>query len=98
MRSGSRYFTVLTCLNKLTVPRLGVIVAKKHVRGAVRRNLIRRLIKESFRLHQHTMIGLDLVVLVRSGLSDKTGNQDISKCLKRHWQDLVSIKQQLKTP
>ena len=51
--------------NQLGHPRLGMSVNRK-VGTAVRRNRIRRLIRESFRLLQHDLPqGYDLVVVVR---------------------------------
>ena len=51
--------------NALGYPRLGMSVNRK-VGTAVRRNRIRRLIRESFRLLQHDLPqGYDLVVVVR---------------------------------
>ena len=51
--------------NGLAHPRLGMSVSRK-VGTAVRRNRIRRLIRESFRLSQHDLPqGYDLVVVVR---------------------------------
>src|SRR5829696_5887233 len=51
--------------NPLGHPRLGMSVSRK-VGNAVRRNRIRRLIRESFRLLQHDLPqGYDLVVVVR---------------------------------
>jgi ribonuclease P protein component len=51
--------------NELGFPRLGMSVSRK-VGTAVRRNRIRRLIRESFRLLQHDLPqGYDLVVVVR---------------------------------
>jgi ribonuclease P protein component len=51
--------------NELGYPRLGMSVSRK-VGAAVRRNRIRRLIREAFRLLQHDLpSGYDLVVVVR---------------------------------
>ena len=57
--------TVYAKPNGLAHPRLGMSVSRK-VGTAVRRNRIRRLIRESFRLLQHDLPwGYDLVVVVR---------------------------------
>jgi ribonuclease P protein component len=57
--------TVYTLPNELGHPRLGMSVSRK-VGNAVRRNRIRRLVRESFRLLQHDFPqGYDLVVVVR---------------------------------
>ena len=57
--------TVYALPNELGHPRLGMSVSRK-VGNAVRRNRIRRLIRESFRLLQHDLpTGYDLVVVVR---------------------------------
>ncbi len=57
--------TVYALPNDLGHPRLGMSVSRK-VGTAVRRNRIRRLIRESFRLLQHDLPqGYDLVVVVR---------------------------------
>ena len=59
--------TVYALPNELGHPRLGMSVGRK-VGTAVRRNRIRRLIRESFRLLQHDLpagTGYDLVVVVR---------------------------------
>ena len=57
--------TVYALPNILGHPRLGMSVSRK-VGIAVRRNRIRRLIRESFRLLQHDLPqGYDLVVVVR---------------------------------
>src|SRR5688500_3710732 len=59
--------TVYALPNELGYPRLGMSVGRK-VGTAVRRNRIRRLIRESFRLLQHDLPrerGYDLVVVVR---------------------------------
>jgi ribonuclease P protein component len=57
--------TVYALPNELGHPRLGMSVSRK-VGNAVRRNRIRRLVRESFRLLQHDFPqGYDLVVVVR---------------------------------
>jgi len=48
--------------NTLGYPRLGMIVGKKTVRLAVRRNYMRRVLRELFRQGQHALGGVDILV------------------------------------
>jgi len=51
--------------------RLGVVTSKK-VGGAVARSRARRLLRESFRLHQHELSGpVDLVLVARPSIAGK---------------------------
>ena len=51
--------------------RLGVVTGKK-VGNAVARNRARRLMRESFRLHQHELAGpVDLVLVARPSIAGK---------------------------
>lgn len=43
-------FLLLACANRLGYPRLGMVIAKRSVKLAVRRNHIKRRLRESFRL------------------------------------------------
>jgi len=45
--------------------RIGLIVAKRVERKAVRRNRIKRLIREAFRRHRQMLMGLDCVMQLR---------------------------------
>jgi ribonuclease P protein component len=52
--------------NNQAAPRLGISLGKKKVKKASRRNRIKRLIREAFRLHRVTLPrGVDLVVVPR---------------------------------
>ena len=51
--------------NDMGAPRLGLAVAVKVAGGAVPRNRLRRIIRESFRLHQRELPAADLVVGAR---------------------------------
>jgi ribonuclease P protein component len=48
--------------NALGYPRLGIIIGKKTVRLAVRRNYMRRVLRELFRQGQHALGGVDILV------------------------------------
>jgi ribonuclease P protein component len=73
--------------NELDHARLGIIIKKQFVKLAVRRNRYRRWIRESFRLAQDGLKGLDIIVLMRSECSpnDKLNFQDDITLL---WQKL----------
>ncbi|MGB1200055.1 MAG: ribonuclease P protein component [Cognaticolwellia aestuarii] len=87
-RFGSSHFTVLVTTNKNQSNRLGLAIAKKRVKLAVQRNRIKRLTRESFRLHQHQLPHVDLVVLVKSGI-DKLDNATINKQLVKIWRKII---------
>ncbi len=80
-------FTLLAVNNALAYPRLGLIVAKKNVRLAVDRNRLKRLTRESFRLHQSHLPHMDIVILARRGSSELT-NEVLFQHLKQLWQRL----------
>lgn len=67
--------------------RLGLAIAKKHVRLAVDRNRVKRLIRESFRRQRNSLKGLDIVVLARPGI-EKVDNPTLFASLQQHWQRL----------
>ena len=84
MRSAEQGLVVLACRNALGFPRLGLAIPRKHLRRSVQRNRLKRLIRESFRLHQRELAQLDLIVIARQGV-DTMAAEDISVVLQRHW-------------
>jgi ribonuclease P protein component len=64
-RMGDGFFAVTATGNQTGAPRLGLAVAVRAAGGAVERNRLRRLIRESFRVHQREIPPVDLVVSVR---------------------------------
>lgn len=79
--------TVLARANELGHPRLGLAISRKHVKRAVGRNLIKRQIRESFRLHQDIIGGFDVVVLVKPGV-DKLQRHELRALIDAYWQEL----------
>ncbi len=73
--------------NGTTSPRLGLVIAKKNVRHATERNRIKRILRESFRLQQHQLGGIDTVVLARRGL-DQLDNTALHALFNKLWQQL----------
>ena len=65
-RFGNKSFTILARENNLAYPRLGLAVSKKAVKRAVDRNRVKRIIRESFRLHQHKLPNVDIIAMCKS--------------------------------
>jgi ribonuclease P protein component len=64
-RTGNAFFGITACSNEAGQPRLGLAVALRATGSSVERNRIRRIIRESFRVHQHEIPALDIVVSAR---------------------------------
>jgi len=65
--------------------RLGLAISKKSCRLAVQRNRLKRVVRESFRLHKEALSGLDVVVMSRPTAS-RASNRTLFDSLARHWQ------------
>lgn len=65
-RIADGFFTMTIRGNQVGAPRLGLAVAVKVAGNAVGRNRLRRIIRESFRLHQHELPAVDLAVGARA--------------------------------
>jgi ribonuclease P protein component len=79
---------VLARANDLGHPRLGMAISRKHVKTAVGRNLIKRQVRESFRLHQATIGSFDVVILGKPGV-DKLTRREIRALIDEYWQELA---------
>jgi ribonuclease P protein component len=86
-RFGNSFFGVTAHVNVKGGPRLGLAVAVKTAGNAVERNRIRRLIRESFRLHQHEIPALDLVVSARVRARGAAG-AELRAHLEPLWQEV----------
>jgi ribonuclease P protein component len=64
-RIGDGLFAVTATVNAAGAARLGTAVGVRVAGGAVERNRLRRIIRESFRLHQREIPPVDLVVSAR---------------------------------
>ncbi|MBL6985542.1 MAG: ribonuclease P protein component [Methylobacter sp.] len=89
VKSSDQYFTLLAIRNDFDHPRLGLAIAKKNIRKAVQRNLIKRTVRENFRIKQHKLGNIDIVVLARREAVDAPLDL-LRKSLERHWLKLVS--------
>nr|WP_269822925.1 MULTISPECIES: ribonuclease P protein component [Rheinheimera] len=83
-RVSSPLFTILCKPTQSTHPRLGLTIAKKRVKLATHRNRIKRCSRDSFRLHQHELPPVDLVLMVKGDISN-TPNEELHKQLDKLW-------------
>lgn len=67
LKISNQHVLFLARPNGMPHSRLGLVIAKKNVRLAVQRNRIKRIVRESFRIHKG-LPGIDIVVLARRGL------------------------------
>lgn len=79
--------TLLARSNGLDHARLGLAIARKQLPRAVARNRIKRLARESFRQHQRELAGMDVIVMVRRGIGERS-NSEIFTQLEALWRKL----------
>lgn len=79
---------MLAISNQLGHPRLGMAISRKNVKHAVKRNLVKRQLRESFRLHQAIIGDFDVVVLARPGV-DKLTRREVREQIDGCWQKVA---------
>lgn len=89
IRSSNGCLTVLAAPNDLGYPRLGLAISRRFAKTAVARNRIKRMIRESFRLNQDGLSGVDIVVLARDGV-DRLSTHELRAAMERHWMNLIA--------
>lgn len=89
-RAHSPHFLVLAKKNQFDHARFGLAVAKKHLRTAVKRNIVKRIARESFRNLQKQLPKVDMVLLTKkqvthdwAQLSKKQLRNEIDVLLKK---------------
>lgn len=88
VRAAHPNLLILAIRNDLGHPRLGLVVAKKHVRNATDRNRIKRIARETFRLRQHALPAVDAVVIARPGIGE-LDRAALAKLLDKQWRKLA---------
>lgn len=98
MQGGRRYHhTVLTAVARpvrnasTPIPaRLGLAISAKSVPRAVDRNRIKRVTRESFRLHQAQLGPFEIVILARNG-AGRANRQQLAEALARLWIHFTAV-------
>lgn len=88
-RIGNEMFAVNVLANDTGTARLGLSIAVRAIGGAVRRNRVRRLIRESFRLHRRGLPALDIVIGARAQARAASA-AELRAALERLWQRIAA--------
>lgn len=86
---GTHYATFLYRKNNLNHSRLGLIVSKKTAKQANERNRFKRVSRESFRLMQHDLPNVDIVILARGKIAD-VDNPTLFSELSDAWKRMIA--------
>jgi len=79
---------VLARRSGLPHARLGLAAGKRHLRRAVDRNRFKRIVRESFRVHQDRLAGLDIVVLARAAAASASRGE-LRTSIDCQWRQLL---------
>jgi len=92
IRVSSPYITLVARKNSFNHPRLGFAIAKKQVKRAHERNRLKRVIRDHFRLAQHELPAIDVIVMARTAAID-IDNAALRQVLDKLWQRLLITQQ-----
>lgn len=90
LRASTPQLTLLSRANSVESPRLGLTVAKKHLKRAHDRNRIKRIVRESFRLRQQELPTHDFVFVAKGGIG-KLSNEELFNTLEKLWQRHIRL-------
>lgn len=84
-------FVVQSAKNEAGQARLGMAVGLRVAGSAVCRNRLRRLVRESFRMHREELPPVDLLVTARAAAAQAT-NREVFESLARIWQAVGAVR------
>jgi len=86
-RLKSKHFNILYVHNSLGYSRAGIVVGKRNVRSAVKRNRIKRVVREVFRNNKSLFDSLDVVFLAKKWsdtLNYSNVEREIKEAIRSH--------------
>lgn len=86
-KSHGSCFLVLYKKNDLGINRLGLAVSKKNLKSAVKRNLVRRIVRESFRKIPPS--GFDVVVVTKPTIKRLMLEKQVKMVVKQSVESLL---------
>ncbi|ACA31823.1 ribonuclease P protein component [Histophilus somni] len=92
LRVSTPEITILARKNNLEHSRLGLTVAKKHLKRAHDRNRVKRISRESFRLLQGQLANYDFVIITKKGIGN-LDNQQLFQTLDKLWKRHIRLVQ-----
>ena len=90
-RSSDDYLLVIANKNNKGIPRLGMAISRKNIKSAIKRNQLKRIIRESFRANKTRLEKLDIVVKAHND-ADGVNKNILTESLSRHWQHITECK------
>jgi ribonuclease P protein component len=90
-RVQGRYFHLRVIPSMAGHARLGLAVSRKGSRRAVARNRIKRIVRESFRVHRAALPALDVLVIARPAAAGAAGPA-LRADLEAAWRKLQALK------
>lgn len=82
------YFSLSVLANNENTPRLGLAIATRTFGSAVARNVVKRLTRESFRINQHELPPVDVMVSARDA-ARQAQPSDLRASLEKHWKNIA---------
>lgn len=86
-KTTQRHFLALFKPNQKPYARLGLVIGKRVANTAISRNRIKRVIRESFRLNQEQLKGLDIVIIGRQQC-DTLDKTKLREGIEKLWEKL----------
>lgn len=87
-RVSHRYYLLLARTHQGPGPRLGLVVARKNIRLATRRNRIKRVARETFRQQAGGLGSVDVLLLARRGMDALPPDRQ-TRLLREAWRTLA---------